>query len=153
MAAQGDALMAAPALDLLERKARAFEELLALSKGQDAVLELDDPEALLELLARKQAVLHRVEGIDRELRLDRGPDPAAEPPPGGESVLARTRATLARIRATLEALQACEDATQRRVEDLKRGTLAQISRIRHGRRAAELYRSLPPGGGALDREE
>ncbi len=128
-------------VEALERKALAFGELLEISRGQDAVLEKDDPEALLALLSRKQGLLQRIEGIDREIAQT----------PGGEDP--RARELLARIRETLERIVACEEETKRRVEGMKRQTLQDLSRIRQGRRAAELYRRGGVGGSALDQEQ
>ena len=130
-----------PYLDALSRKARAFLDLLELARGQDAVLAKDDAEALLSLLGRKKEVLHRIEGIDREL--------AGAAPLGGP----RSEALLAEIRRTLETLLACEEETRRKVEGMKRETAGELGRIRQGRRAAEIYRRQRPGGSAVDREE
>ena len=141
--APGAMIMGDPYLDALARKARAFGELLQLSRGQDEVLGRDDPEALLALLARKKALIQGIEGIDREM--------AALPGgrPGGP--LAET--LVAEIRGVLQEIVACEEETKRRVEAMKRETLEEISRIRNGRRAAELYRRNRPSGGTVDREE
>ena len=128
-------------VEALERKALAFGELLEISRGQDAVLEQDDPEALLALLSRKQALLARIEGIDREIAAS----PATDDP--------RLRESLARIRETLERIVACEEETKRRVEGMKRQTLQDLTRIRQGRRAADLYRRAAPGSAALDQEQ
>ena len=139
----GEALtMSDPYLDALSRKAGAFAALLDITRGQDEVLGKDDPEALLSLLGRKKELLHRIEGIDREIAASRpaSPAPAAEP-------------LLAEIRRTLEALLACEEETKRRVEGMRNQTTEELSRIRQGRRAAEIYRRQRPGGSAVDREQ
>ena len=131
-----------PYLDALSRKARAFADLLEIARGQDAVLSGDDAEALLALMGRKKEVLHRIEGIDRDLAAARPSAPDA-----------RSEALLGEIRRTLESLLACEEETKRRVEGMKRETSDELARIRQGRRAAEIYRRTRPGGSAVDREE
>ena len=130
-------------VEALERKALAFGELLEISRGQDAVLERDDPEALLALLARKQGLLQRIEGIDREIGAAGAA--AAEDP--------RVRDLLARIRGTLDTIVACEEETKRRVDGMKRETLQALTRIRQGRRAADLYRRTGQGTTAMDQEQ
>lgn len=133
-----------PYLDALTRKADAFAELLTLSKGQEALLEAEDPAPLLQLLGRKQEVLRRIEGIDRELASAR----AAWEARSRDLTRDEAEALIARIRATLEALVACEEEAKRRVESAKGRTLEELSRLRMGRRAADLYRrSSKPGEG------
>lgn len=132
-----------PYLDALTRKADAFGELLAVSRGQDALIDQDDAEALLSLLGRKKEIIQRIETIDRDLAAARA----------GWEARARSvsrdqaEAQLARIRRTLEDLMACEEETKRRAERLKQSTLDEMTKIRQGRRAAQLYRRTPPGGG------
>ena len=139
----GEALTVSdPYQDALSRKAGAFAAILEITRGQDEVLGKDDPEALLSLLGRKKELLHRIEGIDRDLAAARPSAPDA-----------RSEALLGEIRRTLEALLACEEETKRRVEGMKRETSDELARIHQGRRAAEIYRRQRPGGSAVDREE
>lgn len=130
-----------PYLDALTRKADAFAELLEVSRGQETLIEREDPEPLLALLGRKKAIIRRIEEIDRDLASARADWETRS------REVTRDQATdlLARIRRTLEELMACEEETRRRTEDVKRQTVDEMSRIRQGRRAAEIYRRLPRG--------
>ena len=134
-------------LEALERKALAFGELLEISRGQDAVLGQDDPEALLSLLSRKQGLLQRIGELDRDLDREAGRPPAA----AGEAE--KAAAFQARILETLGQIVACEEETRKQVESMKRQTLNDLSRIRQGRRAAELYRRGGPGATAVDHQQ
>lgn len=138
-------------LDALARKAEAFESLLVISRGQDLILEQDDPDALPQLVGRKRALMEQIEGIDRDLAASRGAWEAL----GASAPQARAELLIRRIRATLETIVACENATGRRAEALRQQTLADMSRLKQGRRAAELYRRpvQGQGGRAVDREE
>ncbi len=132
-------------VEALGLKAKAFGELLEISRGQDAVLSQDDPEALMALLSRKQGLLQRIEGLDRELASPAdGTDGAEEP---------QAREFQARILETLGLIVACEEETRKQVESMKRQTLQDLSRIRQGRRAADLYRRTSLDTAAVDREQ
>ena len=99
-----------PYLDALTRKANAFEELLEVSRGQETLIEGEDPEPLLALLGRKKAIIRRIEEIDRDLASARADWEARSRDVSRD----QAETLLARLRRTLEELMACEEETRRR---------------------------------------
>lgn len=123
---------------LLERQLGLYGELDALSQMQSDLIESDDPDRLLEVLGRREALVEAILGLNAEMeplvaRWEREGD-------SSDDVRARLAAVQSVARTVAERDERDRAALQRR-----RDTVAdQLASIGRGRGAVKAYG--PPGG-------
>lgn len=112
---------------LLVEQRGCYEEMLAISEGQRETLLGDDPDALLDLVRRKQRVMERLEGIDRRMSDARGRWAEAR-----DAVAADLRAEVDRradeVASVLSRLIAAEEEAARMAGALRDETLGRLKK-------------------------
>lgn len=127
-------------------------QLDALGQRQSRLIDEDDPDRLLEVLAERQAVIDRMEGCARRLeplqkRWDgsaRWADPAARD---------RIRRRLESIAGLIEAIDRRDAHDRERLEARRRQIAAELSELERSRRAAGAYQPPNRPGARFKDEE
>lgn len=132
---------------LLDRLHEQFAGLDALSAHQGPLVEADDPEPLLSLLAERQAVIEQIERTNQELDPLRAEwEKGADGLPG--VLRAQIRARIERIAQIAAAVAARDGSDQARLVQRRDAVAGRLVEIGRGRGALAAYGGRRGGEGA-----
>ena len=132
---------AADLLELLRRQRALYRELSSLAARQRHLISGDQPEALLDLLARRQQIVEQLQAVHAELSRAGGPA-------GGWSEQARDQAEalLAESRALAQQILERDREDGELLAVRKASLAASLTQIRGGQAANRAYaRAAAPG--------
>lgn len=149
----GEAPMLAEQLEAtLSEQLGLLGQLDALGQRQSRLIDEDDPDRLLEVLAERQAVIDRMEGCARRLEplqkrwdgVARWVDPTARD---------RIRQRLESIAGLIESIDRRDAHDRERLEERRRQIAAELAELERSRRATGAYLPPPEAGPRFKDEE
>lgn len=139
-------------VDLLREQETLLRELDAMSAGQRALIDAEDPQPLLELMDRRQVVIDRLEAIYEEARpmRERLNESGHDLP---HDVRGQLSALLDTVSAVAQGIMRRDAQDQERMHARKKAAAAELAELASGKRAVHAYRPPAATGPAFqDRE-
>lgn len=130
---------------ILDRQRDLYVELEGLSRTQGEFIETDDSDGLMDVLARRQAIVDQVVALNDELApFARRWEELAPRLPAAHREALRTRFDdVARL---VESIQQRDDADRRALESRRASVGSELEGLARARGAAAAYAKRNPGG-------
>ncbi len=132
---------------VLDRQIELYAELERLSSRQSDLVRGDEPDALLDLLARRQVLVEQVTDLNQQLEpFTREWDRLAErlSPGQRDEIGSRTR----RLDELIETITGRDEADRRALESRRESVASEINALSNKRAAVAAYGGRAGGGGS-----
>jgi hypothetical protein len=126
------------AIELLERQLAIYQELEELSRRQPSLIEADDTDGLLSLLAERELVVDRLSVISDELAPLKADWPRVSASMSGSS-RERCREAIDEIAVVAETLARRDAADRATLEQRRADVASELAGLRAGRGALSAY--------------